>query len=162
MVCNQTSSMSMSCSPKRKPHTFFSFSESVRKYPTLPFLNRQCTKEYPIEKLNLTIPKGTPIVISLLGLMRDPENFPEPEKYWPDRFLDEHPKYNSDAYIPFGDGPKACIGMRMGQVVTKIALIKILQRYSFACVEDKELSIANHALTIAIKGGINVRVSNRL
>lgn len=144
---------------------FLSFkliSESVRKYPTLPFLNRQCTKDYPIDKLKLTIPKGTPIVISLLGLMRDPDHFPNPDKFWPDRFLDENPKYNPDAFLPFGDGPKACIGMRLGQVVSKIALIKMLQQYNFKCIEDKELPIANHSLTIVIDGGINVEVSNRL
>lgn len=143
---------------------FFSsnnFAESVRKYPTLPFLNRQCTKTYHIEKLNLTIPKGTPIAISLLGFMRDPNNFPNPEKYCPDRFLDETPQYNTDAFLPFGDGPRTCIGMRMGVVVSKIALILLLKQYNFTCVDDKELTIASHALTIAIKGGINVKVSNR-
>lgn len=114
-----------------------------------------------MDKLNLTIPKGTPVVISLLGQMRDPEYFPNPEKYCPDRFLEETPQYNEDAFIPFGDGPRACIGMRMGVVVTKIALTLLLKQYHFSCVDDKELTIASHALTIAIKGGINVKVSNR-
>lgn len=56
---------------------------------------------------------------------------------------------------------RACIGMRMGVVVTKIALTLLLKQYNFACVDDKELTIATHALTIAIKGGINVKVSKR-
>lgn len=86
------------------------FTESVRKYPTLPFLNRFCTKEYPIPNLGLTIPEGTPIVISLLGLMRDPDNFPDPDNYLPDRFSEDKPMYNPDAFIPFGDGPRSCIG----------------------------------------------------
>lgn len=89
---------------------YFCFPETLRKYPTLPFLNRFCTKDYPIEDLNLTVPKGTPIVISLLGLMRDPDNFPDPNNYLPDRFSLENPMYNPDAYLPFGDGPKVCIG----------------------------------------------------
>lgn len=93
--------------------------------------------------------------------MRDPEHFPDPEKFWPDRFLGENPQFNPNAYLPFGDGPRACIGMRMGVVVTKIALILLLQQYNFTCIEDKELPIANHALTIAIAGGIHVKVSNR-
>lgn len=93
--------------------------------------------------------------------MRDPDNFPNPEKYCPDRFMDEIPQYNPDAFLPFGEGPRACIGLRMGVVVTKIALILLLKQYNFVCVEDKELTIASHALTIAIEGGINVKVSNR-
>lgn len=124
-------------------------------------MNRFCTKEYPIEELNLTVPEGTPIVISLLGLMRDPENFPDPDNYFPDRFSDDNPMYNPDAFIPFGDGPRACIGLRMGKIVTKIALISLLQSYDFECVDDRELEIANHGLTISIESGINVRVSNR-
>lgn len=93
--------------------------------------------------------------------MRDPQHFPNPEKYCPDRFLDQTPQYNADAFLPFGDGPRACIGMRMGVVVTKIALTLLLKQYNFTCVDDKELTIASHALTIAIEGGINLKVSKR-
>lgn len=59
---------------------------------------------------DLVIPEGTPIVISLLGLMRDANNFPDPDNYWPDRFAGEQPMYNPAAFLPFGDGPRACIG----------------------------------------------------
>lgn len=85
-------------------------SESVRMYPTLPFLNRICTKEYTIPNTKLTIKKGTPIVISLLGIMRDPNNFPEPEKFLPDRYDEEKPNYKPSAFLAFGDGPRNCIG----------------------------------------------------
>lgn len=59
---------------------------------------------------NLIIEEGTPIVISLLGVLRDPEYFPEPERFWPQRFEEQNAKYNATAFIPFGDGPRACIG----------------------------------------------------
>lgn len=42
--------------------------------------------------------------------MRDPEYFPDPEAFRPERFLEAEPTYNADAYIPFGDGPRSCIG----------------------------------------------------
>lgn len=89
----------------------FNLSEAVRKYPTLPFLNRICTKDYQIPNTDLIVTEGTPIIISLLGMMRDPINFPDPENFLPDRFSDEKPNYNPDAFLPFGDGPRACIGM---------------------------------------------------
>lgn len=88
----------------------FLFPETIRKYPALPILNRECTIDYKIPNSELIIKKGTAIIISLLGLSRDPEYFPDPELYRPERFSDEVPQYNSDAYIPFGDGPRACIG----------------------------------------------------
>lgn len=59
---------------------------------------------------DLTIPKGTPIIISLLGIGRDAHNFPEPERYNPDRFDDENKQYREDAFMPFGEGPRMCIG----------------------------------------------------
>lgn len=88
----------------------FRITESVRKYPTLPMLNRICTEDYHISHANYTIPKGTPVVISLLGLGRDPKYFPQPERYWPDRFQDDVHMFNESAFIPFGDGPRQCIG----------------------------------------------------
>lgn len=86
------------------------FVETVRKYPTLPLLNRICTRDYESAENNIKISKGTPIVISILGLMRDAKHFPEPMKFMPERFSSEINNYNPSAYIPFGDGPRACIG----------------------------------------------------
>lgn len=80
--------------------------EILRKYPTLPFLNRICTKDYPIPNSDLVITEGTPIIISHLGLMRDAKYFPEPDKFWPDRFTEENSSYNASVFVPFGDGPR--------------------------------------------------------
>lgn len=60
--------------------------EGMRKYPVLPFLTRECTKEYPIPDSKLTITKGTSIFIPTYGLNWDPEIFPEPERFDPNRF----------------------------------------------------------------------------
>lgn len=84
--------------------------ETLRKYPGLPILNRECTKTYPIPGTKFTIEKGTAIVISLLGIHRDEQFFPEPNRYNPDRFTEEHRAYDEDMYMPFGAGPRNCIG----------------------------------------------------
>jgi cytochrome P450 family 6 len=84
--------------------------ESLRKYPVLPMLNRECTKDYQIPGTDKTIEKGTAIVISLLGLHRDENYFPNPEKFDPDRFSDDVHDYDEDAYMPFGVGPRNCLG----------------------------------------------------
>lgn len=84
--------------------------ESLRKYPILPMLNRECTKNYQIPGTNVTIDKGTAVVISILGLHRDENYFPNPEIYNPDRFSDEVHDYDEDAYMPFGLGPRNCLG----------------------------------------------------
>lgn len=45
-----------------------------------------------------------------MGILRDPKNFPDPMTFKPERFTEEPAQYNTDAYIPFGDGPRSCIG----------------------------------------------------
>ena len=81
-------------------------------YPGLPILNRECTQDYKIPNSNYTIEKGTAIIISLMGQHHDENNFSEPEKFIPERFLNEDSSkvFVSDAYMPFGEGPHNCIG----------------------------------------------------
>lgn len=84
--------------------------ESVRKYPTLPMLNRICTADYFVPAANYTIREGTPVVISIMGFSRDEKYFPQPERFWPERFEPATGAYDANAFIPFGEGPRQCIG----------------------------------------------------
>lgn len=99
--------------------------ETLRKYPALPILNRECTKDYPIPGSNYTIVKGTPIIISLMGIHRDAKYFPDPEKYDPDRFTEEKRAYNEDMYMPFGVGQHNCIGEFCQVFSTQIIFLNI-------------------------------------
>lgn len=92
--------------------------ETLRKYPGLPILNRECTKDYQIPGTNFTIEKGTAIIISLLGLHRDEQFFPDPENYDPDRFTEEKHAYDENMYMPFGAGPRNCIGKFRSEIQT--------------------------------------------
>jgi len=91
------------------------FTETLRKYPILPFLDRTCFSDYelpsPSENGTITLPAGTGVFVSVLGIQYDPQYFPEPEIFDPERFTEENkrsrPKY---AYIPFGEGLRMCIG----------------------------------------------------
>jgi cytochrome P450 len=91
------------------------FTETLRKYPILPFLDRMCCSDYELPAPNgngtITLPAGTGVYIPILGIHYDSTYYPEPEKFNPDRFTEENkrsrPKY---AYIPFGEGPRMCIG----------------------------------------------------
>lgn len=66
---------------------------------------------------DLTIREGTPIVISRLGIGRDECYFPEPERFHPERFAMESKLYDADAFIPFGEEPRMCIGLRLGKMI---------------------------------------------
>ena len=83
----------------------------MRKYPSLGILNRVCNNDFEIPASNIKIEKGTPIIIPVLGLHKDPKYYPDPEKFDPERFENENiGKRPSSVYLPFGDGPRICIG----------------------------------------------------
>lgn len=104
--------------------------ETLRKYPVLPFLDRTCMADYKIPDSGFVVEKGTPVFIPVFGLHYDPEYFPDPETFDPERFSDENkgslPPFT---YIPFGDGPRNCIGERFGLLVTKLGVAHILAEY---------------------------------
>ena len=58
-----------------------------------------------------TVEKGTPILISLLALHRDPKYFPDPERFNPENFSEENKKNRHKyVYLAFGEGPRSCLG----------------------------------------------------
>jgi len=87
------------------------FSETLRKYPSVPILNRECTKTYKIPGSDVTLEKGMLTVIPVLGLHYDPKYYPDPDRFDPERFSEEEKaKRHHFAYLPFGEGPRICIG----------------------------------------------------
>ena len=88
-----------------KPITF---PETLRKYPVVTILNRECTKEYTIPGTNVIIDKGTAVIIPVLALHRNAEFYPEPEKFIPERFFESENglKPNQFKFNSFNGGPR--------------------------------------------------------
>ncbi|KAB0802340.1 hypothetical protein PPYR_04526 [Photinus pyralis] len=106
--------------------------ETLRKYAPPPAHLRECTTSYNLPDTNLLIEKGTPVFVPVHGIHMDPEIYPDPEKFDPERFTDEciaarHPC----AWIPFGFGPRMCIGMKFGMTETKSCIAKLLLNFEF-------------------------------
>ncbi|XP_034486377.1 probable cytochrome P450 6d5 [Drosophila innubila] len=136
--------------------------ETTRKYPGLPILNRMCTEDYPLPNSKLVVEKGTQIIISLLGIHRDEEYFPEPLSYQPERFTDEHRNYTPAAYMPFGVGPRQCIAARMGKMNVKIALTKILTNFNIETrLEKREIDFTVNGVPLLPKGGVPVKLTRK-
>ncbi|XP_012527388.1 cytochrome P450 6k1 isoform X2 [Monomorium pharaonis] len=139
-------------------------SETLRKYPPLPILNRICTKEIDLPTTNVRVPKGTLITIPLLGLHRDPSIYPNPDKFDPERFnADEIKKRHPYAYMPFGEGPRYCIGSRFGYLQTKVGLVSLLSKYKFRLHSrtPDQLTYNEKSAVLAAKGGVHLIIEPR-
>ncbi|XP_072762329.1 cytochrome P450 9e2-like [Anoplolepis gracilipes] len=108
--------------------------ESQRLFPIVGFLNKICTEETELrgsDGLTCHIQPGTQILIPIRGLQEDPRYWERPEIFDPDRFGPDK-KNNIDrfTFLPFGEGPRMCVGMRMALLQMKACLATLLKKYS--------------------------------
>nr|AUX14916.1 cytochrome p450 CYP3A177 [Kryptolebias marmoratus] len=112
--------------------------ESLRLFPIASRLERVAKATVDIN--GLVIPKNMVVLIPTWPLHRDPELWPEPEKFKPERFSKANKdKIDPYVYMPFGAGPRNCIGMRFALVMMKLAVVEVLQRYSFSVCKETEV-----------------------
>jgi cytochrome P450 len=98
--------------------TCFKIAESLRKYPPAGFTDRVCTKSFTLPGTDVVIEKGITVMIPMYPLHRDPEYFPNPNKFDPERFSDENKKnIKPYTYLPFGSGPHNCIGLLKNDIM---------------------------------------------
>ncbi|XP_063982821.1 cytochrome P450 6k1-like [Diachasmimorpha longicaudata] len=131
--------------------------ETLRLYPLAPIIDRVAEEDYKVPDSNVTIEKGTPVYVALRGVHMDTKYFSDPEKYDPDRF-DENNKIEPYTYLPFGEGPRICIGMRIGMMQTAVGLITMLKNYRFSIDPSHENRVHKQAIFIAPENGVHLRV----
>ncbi|XP_066966835.1 cytochrome P450 9e2-like [Macrobrachium rosenbergii] len=120
--------------------------ETLRLYPPGPRLQRMCTKTYKLPGTDLIIPVGSIVQCLVWSVHRDPRYWPEPEAFLPDRFMPENKaNIKSFTHIPFGMGPRNCIGMRFALMEAKVALAKLVLR--------ADLKLAPGCDEIVLEGG---------
>ncbi|XP_077285883.1 putative cytochrome P450 6a14 isoform X3 [Arctopsyche grandis] len=138
--------------------------ETLRKYPPLPVLFRICTKDYILPDTNIKIEKDTPVMIPVYGIQRDPDIYPNPNKFDPERFTPENKAARHHfAYLPFGEGPRICIGSRFGMMQTKLGLATFLSKYEVS-VCDKTLipmEYDKRSFVLTSNGGLWLKLKRR-
>ncbi|XP_068622514.1 cytochrome P450 6l1-like [Battus philenor] len=103
--------------------------ETLRKYQPMGWLDRIALEDYKIDD-HLTIEAGTPIYVNVMGIHYDPKYYPEPEKFNPDRFLDKQGDNTKGLiFVPFGEGPRSCIGRRFAMINLRKVLSTIFLNY---------------------------------
>jgi len=107
--------------------------ETLRVYPTLPLTGRNAANK--VELVGQTIPKGGAIMVNIHALHRDPTVFENPEEFNPERFIDK--TYPPHQYMPFGVGPKICVGQKLAMIEVKLAIARVYQRFDVVLKNDK-------------------------
>ncbi|KAL5280672.1 hypothetical protein ACFFRR_004594 [Megaselia abdita] len=109
--------------------------ETLRKWPQLPLIDRLCTKAIDLEDTEtgqtIHLIPGDQVQVSTLGIHRDPKYFPDPMTFDPDRFSEENKKnIPPNSFMPFGIGPRMCIGNRFAMLEMKALLFYLLNDVS--------------------------------
>ena len=107
-------------------------SETLRLYNPVLRMERQASEDYTLGSTGIVIERGMIVGIPVWALHHDPQYYPEPYEFKPERFSIENlERIVPYTYLPFGAGPRNCIGTRFALLETKIALIKVVSRYRF-------------------------------
>jgi len=134
--------------------------ESMRLYPPAPGLSARVARQADT-LCGVRIPKGGLIVLSSWVLHRHRALWDDPEKFDPDRFLPERsvgrPRF---AYLPFGGGPRVCIGQMMAMQEATLILATLAQRFRLRLRPGYRVAI-QHNVTIRPKDGLPMRIERR-
>ena len=130
--------------------------ESMRLYPPAWIVGRRPLEDVEIEGYN--IPKDTNILMPVFSLHKNPNYWNDPEKFDPERFKPET-RNNIDrfVYLPFGGGPRMCIGNHFALLEMQIALTKLYQNFSFELEKGFSVDL-DPLITLRPKHGMMMKV----
>jgi cytochrome P450 len=146
------------------PWTRAAFEEAMRLYPPAPSINRAAIAEdewHDGKGETVTIEAGTTVLVMPWTLHRHTKLWDQPNAYIPSRFLPENrDKIDRFQYLPFGAGPRICIGATFALQEAVIALGVLLSRYRFDCTDETK-PWPVQKLTTQPEGGLPMRISRR-
>jgi cytochrome P450 len=141
------------------PYTEMVVKEAMRLYPPAPGVSRE-----PIEPVSIAgfdVPQGSLMNIQFFAMHRDPGYFPEPERFLPERFDKANAASIPDyAYLPFGGGPRVCIGNMFAMMEARLALAAMAQRFELALVPGQTVR-PRQTLTIRPATSIRMTLTQR-
>ncbi|KAI3780142.1 hypothetical protein L2E82_10088 [Cichorium intybus] len=118
--------------------------ETFRLHPPLPLLihrspDESCTVD------GYTIPKGTIVFLNVFAIQRDPDNWPNPLEFKPERFLNKKWDYsgNNLKFFPFGAGRRMCPGVPLGEKMLTYILASLLHHFEWSLPDNEELELSD-------------------
>jgi cytochrome P450 len=131
--------------------------ETLRLRPILPIVARELAE--PLEIAGCSLPVGTKIAPCIYLAHRRPETYPEPTRFYPERFVDA--KIDPYAWLPFGGSVRRCLGMAFALYEMKIILAAVLSRAHLRLASGEPARIVRRGITLAPSGGTRVILAER-
>jgi cytochrome P450 family 110 len=128
--------------------------ETLRLYPIILGVVRRLGA--PTELGPYAVPADTNVWVSIVMLHTNPEVFPEPARFRPERFLEYSPRPYE--YAPFGGGHRRCIGAAFAVMETKVVLMTILRRLQLELAGARTIGTSRRNISMAPAGGVPLRV----
>ncbi|KAL1444232.1 hypothetical protein MTO96_045603 [Rhipicephalus appendiculatus] len=117
-------------------------SESLRLYPPAVRYERTACQDFVLGDTGIKLSKGCIVGIPVYAMHHSPEYFPDPEKFDPDRFSDENiSSIRPYSYLPFGAGPRNCIGMRFALQALKMCLLHVVHSVELVQTENTRVPL---------------------
>jgi len=134
--------------------------EALRLCPPFIRPERICTKDWQYKDLRIT--KGLLVMVPAWAVHRNPEFFPNPETFNPERFMPENKsKLNPYAFLTFGQGPRNCVGMKYALDAMKFSLVHLLKSYRFELSSDTQIKYKSGVLFLVMYDPVYLNVSRR-
>jgi cytochrome P450 family 135 len=131
--------------------------ETLRSRPVVPVVARKLSEQATVAGFSL--PKGTILMVSIYLVHHDPETYPDPQTFDPERFVDGVPA--DAAWIPFGGGTRRCLGASFAQLEMRVVLREVLTAVELSPVGEAGESTVRKRFTFAPGDGAAARVTGR-
>lgn len=142
------------------PYNLMVFEETLRLYPPSVILPRQANEADQIGPYH--VPADTIVLISQYVVHRHPDLWPEPDRFDPERFRpDAARSRHRYSYLPFGDGPRVCIGKPFALLEAQLITARLVQRFTLRPVEVQSQLDAEVAVTLRPRHGLPMFVRRR-
>jgi cytochrome P450 len=133
--------------------------ETLRLYPGAPYFDRRVSRDVELEGCH--IPANAIVMIAPYVLHRTPRFWAQPEAFQPERFAPGLDAHKQPAYMPFGLGPRKCIGEALAFAIIAAVLPALLRRYSFELVGTAEVGV-DPQINLRPRGGMPLRMRARV
>lgn len=135
------------------------FRETLRLYPPLSFLTREVT--CPVQMRDKNLKPGAMLVVSPWLVQRNSDNFPDPHGFNPERFTDpDQASACRHAYLPYGKGPRICVGAGFANQEARLALASIVSAFSLKTSPGDDPEPVSR-LTLRARNGIRLIMTPR-